>query len=323
MNEAPLVSVVIPAKNSADTIGECLESIRRSTYTNYEVIVVDGHSRDGTVQIARDLGARVLEGGGKGWGADCNIGFREARGEIIATTDADCVVDSHWLERIVMAFQVPGIGATGGPDLTYTKGATPVERAAGHIHCFIRLLATRSGADAVIPCNTAYRREAVLKAGGFDENFRGGNDTPLNADILRLGYSIASDPQCIVYHKRRVTFRALLKQFWKFGWEMGHIHRKNPRDYAARKRHIYPLLAGVLALVLLAALSIPFPTLAWAFPTLALGYLLFQFGLHCYLIRKTGFSSPFWVFLVASTLAMLLFTASFAREQVIPRKARG
>lgn len=320
MKEAPLVAVVIPTKNAGANIQECLESIRRSIYSNYEVIVVDGHSRDNTVELARSLEAQVVEGSGRSRAADCNIGIREARGEIVAFTDDDCVVDSRWLEHIVAAFEDPAVAISGGPDLTYLEKTTPVGLAAGHIHYFIRRLATRTGADAVIGCNSAYRKAAVLEAGGFEDGLPGAEDTPLHSRILGLGYAIRPHPQAIVYHKRRTRFGALVKRFWLYGWHMGLAHRRRPGAFKERRRHIYALLVGLVALPLLAGLSARFPFLAWAFPTLALGYLLFQFALHRYLIKKTGFSSPFWIFLGASTLCMLLYALAFAKEQLWPRR---
>ncbi|GEM_PF-1797773 len=319
MSNIPLISVVIPAKNAAHNIGECLESIRRSTYHNHEVIVVDGDSRDATAEIARDLGARVVQGSGKSRAEDCNIGIREAKGEILAFTDDDCVVDDRWLEYIVVAFEDPRVGISGGPDLTYVEKTTPVGLAAGHIHYFYRLLATNAGADAVIGCNSAYRKQAVLEARGFEGGLVGAEDTPLHRRILDLGYTMGPHPKAIVYHKRRSNFGTLIKRYWTYGWHMGQAHRRNPGAFKERRRHIYALLGGLMVFALLAGLNVLFPVLAWAFLALAVSYVLFQFSLHRYLSKKTGFSSPFWVFLEASTLCMLLFAVGFAKEQVLHR----
>ncbi|MEK7281418.1 MAG: glycosyltransferase family 2 protein, partial [Chloroflexota bacterium] len=242
--------------------------------------------------------------------------------EVVAFTDDDCVVDSRWLESIAAAFEDPRVGISGGPDLTYVENTTPVGLAAGHIHYFYRLLATKSGADAVIGCNSAYRRSAALEARGFEDSLVGAEDTPLHRRILDMGYTMRPHPQAIVYHKRRAKFGTLVKRYWTYGWHMGLAHRRNPGAFKERRRHIYALLGGVVALALLVGLSVLFPFLAWAFPALALSYFVFQFTLHRYLIKKTGFSSPFWTFLAASTLCMIAFAAAFAKEQVLPRKLK-
>jgi glycosyltransferase involved in cell wall biosynthesis len=320
MSEGPLVSVIIPTKNAAKNIGDCLRSIARSTYRNFEIIVVDGLSTDGTAEIARSLGARVIQGTARGRAADCNLGIAEAQGDIVAFTDDDCMVDERWLERLVSCFADPRVGIAGGPDLTYTQGATAVELAAGHIHYFYRSLASKTGADAVIGCNSAYRRQALLDAGGFDDGLPGAEDTPLHARILRLGYTVKVDSRCIVYHKRRATSRALLRKYWRYGWEMGWSHRRNPGAFKERRKHIYPLIGGLLALPVLALLGVKYPWIWWLFLGLLIAYLLFLAVLHSYLQRKTGFKSLFPAFLLFSTLCMLIYGVGFAKEQVIPRK---
>lgn len=316
----PLISVIVPTKNAARNIRDCLESIRRSTYPHYEVIVVDGKSSDGTGDIAHDLGARVIEGSARGRASDNNLGIAEAKGDIVAFTDDDCLVHRQWLERIADCFAYPRVGISGGPDLTYTEGANAVELAAGHIHHFYRSLASQGGADAVIGCNSAYRKSALLEAGCFDEGLPGAEDTPLHARILRLGYTVKPDPQCVVYHKRRATFPSLLKRYWDYGWHMGRAHRLAPQSFRERRRQIYPLLGGLLALLLLALASIRYHFLWWTLVFLFLGYLLFQLVLHRYLVAGTKFKSAFWVFFLASTLCMMVYAAGFAKEQVFPQK---
>ena len=124
-------------------------------------------------------------------------------------------------------------------------------------------------------------------------------------------------PKAIVYHKRRSKFGTLVKRYWTYGWHMGLAHRRNPRAFKERRRHIYPLLGGLVVLVLLAGLSVRFPALTWVFPPLFLGYVVFEFGLHRSLIRQTGFKSSFWIFLAASTLCMVAFALGFAKELLI------
>lgn len=323
MQERPLISVIIPARNSAPTLKACLESIHNSTYSNFEVIVVDGGSSDHTVDIARSFGAKVLLGNGRGRGADCNLVLPEAKGEIVAFTDADCIVDRSWLERIARALEEPGVGFTGGPDLTYVEDSTPVGLAAGHIHYFQRSLVSPRGESAVIGCNSAFPKKVLLEAGGFDVTiFGGGEEIELQARILKLGYRAKPDPQCIVYHRRHPSLKRLLRRFWELGTGMGTVHRRGLGVLKERKRHIYPLVAGLFSLALLLGLSFRYPGLFWVFPPLLLAYLLFELFLHRYLVKKTAVPSPFGIFLLTSTLCMLLFGLAFLKEQILPRRAK-
>lgn len=80
------ITIVVPAKNEAETIGRVIESVRE--YGD-ELLVVDGRSVDGTADIARRLGARLLEDGGRGKGDAVRMAIKEAKGDIIVFVDAD------------------------------------------------------------------------------------------------------------------------------------------------------------------------------------------------------------------------------------------
>jgi chlorobactene glucosyltransferase len=111
---APLVSVIVPARNEAQNIGNLLASLTASTYPRFEVIVIDDRSEDGTGDIARSFplgtaeriavvtGAPLPDGWlGKPWA--CAQGAREAKGEILLFTDADTTHDPTLLTRSVVA----------------------------------------------------------------------------------------------------------------------------------------------------------------------------------------------------------------------------
>jgi chlorobactene glucosyltransferase len=113
-DDAPLVSVIVPARDEAVNISACLATLLNSTHPNFEVIVVDDESRDGTGEIARLIAARsggrlrVLAGApvpdgwyGKSWA--CAQGAREARGELLLFTDADTRHDDVLLGHAVGA----------------------------------------------------------------------------------------------------------------------------------------------------------------------------------------------------------------------------
>lgn len=97
------LSIIIPTKNEEENLPRLLASIKEQTFTDYEVIVADAHSSDGTRQIAEQWGARVVEGGLPGEGR--NKGALEAQGELMLFLDADVVLPSqHWLRDIMFEF---------------------------------------------------------------------------------------------------------------------------------------------------------------------------------------------------------------------------
>ncbi len=87
----PLFSVIVPVFNGAGTLGLSLASLRASSLTDFELIVVDDGSTDESASIATEFGARLLRTGGRqGPGAARNLGVAEARGEFVVFLDADC-----------------------------------------------------------------------------------------------------------------------------------------------------------------------------------------------------------------------------------------
>lgn len=123
------ISVVIPAYNEEQRIALCLKSIFAQTQKPLEVIVVDNNSDDNTAQIARDMGATVMIEKQQGVTYARNLGFNNAKGEIIARTDADTVVPSNWLERINDHFEKdPKLEAVSGPAIFGIRFFTPIVR---------------------------------------------------------------------------------------------------------------------------------------------------------------------------------------------------
>jgi len=128
----PIISVVIPAYNEEKYIGDCLNSLKNQDFDGeYEIIVVDNNSTDNTRIIAEKSGVRVLFEPQRGVCAARQKGAKAAEGEIIVSTDADCVFAKNWLNNIYRAlnedkkivaitgpieYSPPPNGAFGMPD---------------------------------------------------------------------------------------------------------------------------------------------------------------------------------------------------------------
>ncbi len=96
----PLVSIIVPSFNSAKFIRQCLESVKKQTYKNIELIVVDNFSKDDTFKIAKEYTDETYQTGPER-GAQMNFGLKKARGEYIYRIDSDFVLDKEVVSQCV------------------------------------------------------------------------------------------------------------------------------------------------------------------------------------------------------------------------------
>jgi len=119
----PRVSVVVCSYNGGRTLDQCLRSLQALEYPDYEVILVDDGSTDGTREIAaRFPDVRAIHQENRGLSVARNIGLQAATGQIIAYTDSDCYADPDWLTHLVYQLECSGADAVGGPNLTPEDG---------------------------------------------------------------------------------------------------------------------------------------------------------------------------------------------------------
>ena len=197
--ENPKVSVVIPAYNEADFIETTLKSLLAQTFRDFEIIVVDNNSTDGTGEVAARYGARVIVEKQKGVAWARQAGFMQARGQIIASTDSDSVVSETWLAHIVEQFERDSeLVAYGGLGCLYSG---PVDaRAAGRFLFPLFWIIDRylSGGWNLNGFNLAVRREAFIKIGGFRTEMTLGEDIDLAKRLREIG-KVNVDTKFMVY----------------------------------------------------------------------------------------------------------------------------
>lgn len=208
------ISVVVPALNEERYIGQCLASLRAQSCPRdlYEIIVVDNASTDRTSEIARGFGVNVVYEPQRGVARARHRGAEEARGEIIAGTDADTIAPRTWLEEIATAFHADEeLGAVTGPILVH-DGNT-LDRVGAR---FISNPATRLsyilGRGVVIGNNFAVRARDYRRVGGFDTSLLSAEDIDLGArlsEVTRTSFS----PNMVMYVSGRRTREGYLKLF--------------------------------------------------------------------------------------------------------------
>jgi cellulose synthase/poly-beta-1,6-N-acetylglucosamine synthase-like glycosyltransferase len=221
--------VVVPVRNAAATIDACVTSLLALRYPSdrLEVIVVDNGSRDATAsRLARyDGRVRVVDERRRGAGAARNAGVARAEGDVVAFTDADCVVDPEWLAHLVRPLADPRVGIAGGTILA-TLPANRVERFGEEIHDHRRALEGQRPPYA-ITMSWASRREVLRDLGGFDERFLRCQDIDLSYRAVRAGYELAYVAEAVVRHRNEATLRGLFAE--------GFVHGLH--GVRARRRH--------------------------------------------------------------------------------------
>ena len=163
-----MISVIVPSFNEEENIAQCLVSLSHQTVgrDEYEIIVVDGGSTDKTCEIARKYADMVFIQTSKKVGGARNDGVMASKGDIIATTDADCILPPDWVGQIRNAFTDTAVVQVYGPVYPIEDGignrfslllANTFSRIGYYSHTFYYTLG----------CNTAFRRDAFIKAGMY------------------------------------------------------------------------------------------------------------------------------------------------------------
>ena len=226
----PRVSVIVAARDEVEHIGNCLHSLLAQNYPpdKYEIIVVDDGSIDGTDQIVRGFGSesvaiRLLETDGKGAKkVALSLGIADAQGEVILTTDADCVVPPGWVRGMVAHF-TEGVGMVIG----FSQIGLPAEianlRQGYEAVDFLNLMACIWGSTghghpmAASGQNLGFLRQVFIEVGGYEKVMHraSGDDVLLMQMVRRLrNWSIvfASQKETFIRHPLASSWIALLNQ---------------------------------------------------------------------------------------------------------------
>ena len=230
----PRVSVVVCTYNGARTLRRCLEDIEALDYPDYEVIVVDDGSTDGSAAIAAEQDCRLISTENKGLASARNSGLEAATGEIVAYVDDDAHPDRDWLRYLVAALEDGEFDGIGGPNLPPHDDGPVAECVAESPGGPIHVLLSDREAEHIPGCNMAFRKRALEGIGGFDRQFRvAGDDVDICWRLRGAGHRIGFSPAALVWHCRRDSVRAYLRQQRGYGAAEALLERKWPDRYNA------------------------------------------------------------------------------------------
>ena len=241
----PFVSVVVPVFNGEGALEACLSSLVAQDYPQdrCEVIVVDNNSTDTTAQVIRRFPVRyVFEGSRQSSYAARNRGIAEARGEIIAFTDADCVASPDWIRRGVEPFADARIGGVAGA-VQPLEPRTLAQRYAVEKRVLSQETALRENAfrPAIYTANAFYLVSVLKQVGGFDAAVQFGGDADLAWRVqMQLGLSVAYCSGAVVHHEHRARVGQLLRQRRNYGYG-SVVNYLKYRDQMGRRtlKHAY------------------------------------------------------------------------------------
>jgi glycosyltransferase involved in cell wall biosynthesis len=260
MKDDLFVSILIPTYNRKDLLKKAIESLFNQTYpkANYEVIVVDDGSTDGTEEMLRELtekthcNFRYFKQKNRGPAAARNRGIKNAVGEIIGFTDDDCVASEIWLEKAVHCFKAETIAGVQGTTLPQNDFKRPFTLTGS----FFTIEVTEESWNYPT-CNMFYRMDALVNVGGFKEDYivPGPEDIDLAWRIKKQGKKIVFCEDAIVYHAiLYLSFINQLKRFKRYIFAP-LLFRDHPSlrknlyfGFLSSKSDIYPIFT-ILAVI--------------------------------------------------------------------------
>ncbi|MEY8346784.1 glycosyltransferase [Bacillus cereus] len=239
----PSVSVVIAAYNEEKVITKTIRSILDSDYRDFEVIVVDDGSKDGTSKVIQEAfhkhpKVRLIQKENGGKSSAMNLGFQKSRGEIIVTLDADTIIAENAISLMIRHFEDHNVAAVSGnvkvgnrrnllttwQHVEYITGFNLERRAFDDLNCI-----------TVVPgAIGAWRKKNVVESGYLSEDTLA-EDTDLTITFLRQGHRIVYEEKAYAYTESPEDVKSLIKQ--RYRWSYGTLqclwkHRKalfNPK----------------------------------------------------------------------------------------------
>jgi glycosyltransferase involved in cell wall biosynthesis len=200
MKKNPFVSVVICTYKKRESLRKAIDSVLDSSYRNFELIVV---SDGGKIDLSQK-GFILLEQKHRGLASARNTGIKNSKGEIIAFTDDDCIVERDWLKEIVNSFDSPEIGAVSGKSIEYFH--EPKENLFWTCNRFGLIKVNPKKIDkndfvVVHGCNMAFSRKALEEINFFDENFTYYfEEIDVAVRLLKKGFKIKINGKAVVKH---------------------------------------------------------------------------------------------------------------------------
>ncbi|MBN1643133.1 MAG: glycosyltransferase [Anaerolineae bacterium] len=230
------VSVIVTVLNERESIARLLDSLAQQSRTPDEVVIVDGGSRDGTVDLlharaaAGALPLRVLVRPGANISQGRNAAIEAARGDVIASTDAGVQLTHDWLRALVAPFADEGVHVVSGVFVADAQTTFEVAMGATVLPSLSEL-----SPDRFLPSSrsVAYRKSAWRAVGGYPEWLDYCEDLVYDLALRARYRTFAYAPQAVVRFRPRPDLRAFFRQYYRYArgdgkadlWRVRHAVR--------------------------------------------------------------------------------------------------
>jgi glycosyltransferase involved in cell wall biosynthesis len=214
-----LVSVVIPTFNSERFLEKCLLSIKKQSYLNIEIIVVDNYSSDRTKEIARKYANLVLFKGPER-SVQVNFGVKHAHGQYVYRVDSDSIVEPNVIDEAIRKCEFEGFDAvcvhnTSDPTISFWAKVRKLER-----DCYAD--------DELNVAARFFRKEFFEKIGGFNENLVAAEDYDLHNRILKHGFRIGYVKSKEVHLGEPRNLLEIARKYYYYGKTVKRFLELNP-----------------------------------------------------------------------------------------------
>ena len=260
MPRFPLVSVIVPVRDTENSIAAALDSVLAQDCAGpLEVIVADGSDGSATADVVRRRfpAARLVANPERTRPNGINAGLAAASGRFVVLCDCHTRFPSDYVRRATETLTRTGAGVVGGRQ--QPVGDTLVERAVG-----LAITTPLGAGDARYrlgrsegPVDSIYlgvfRRDTLQAVGGFDPALFKGADAELNWRLRRSGQAVWFDPDLTVFYRPRGSIRALARQYFDYGRWKPAVLRRHPAELRVRHLAAPLIVAGLAGSALLAA----------------------------------------------------------------------
>jgi len=235
LDNYPFITIIIPVRNRPNEIYDCLTSLAKLDYPpeKLEIIVIDDASDDSTPEVVSGFPVKLIKNSDRMQASySRNLAAKEAKGEILAFLDSDCMADPLWLKELVPAFIDEANGVVGGKvDSWFDKRSLDrYEKVSSSLNMGERSKSSKEdGNFFYLPtCNLLVKKDIFLMLGGFNIKMTLGEDVDFCWRLKNRGFEIEYRPVGIIFHKHRNKTGAFFVRRFQYGTSEPFLNKKHP-----------------------------------------------------------------------------------------------